>query len=244
MLLAGVSNSGASLDRALRLEDLGVRVTKVEEPDGSTMLAVDTESGIVNDALEKAARRAGERLGLRPLPVFTYLANSIRKGRRAGSVLARHGDGPCDSPGVEHLPDESESGTDPVVLNEWTARELAAVPGDRVELDYYLWDSVAGLQTRSVAFTVSGVVPIAGMAADRRLVPEYPGITGAENLSDWDPPFPIDLSRVRPVDEALLAPVQDDAEGLRPLRTGPRSVAVAIRRAHVAALLPRRPLEG
>ena len=94
------------------------------------------------------------------------------------------------------------TGTDPIVLNEWTARELAAVPGDRVELDYYLWDSVAGLQTRSAAFTVSSVVPIAGMAADRRLVPEYPGITGAENLSDWDPPFPIDLSRVRPVDEA------------------------------------------
>ncbi len=76
------------------------------------------------------------------------------------------------------------------------------MPGDRVELDYYLWDSVAGLQARSVAFTVSGVVPIAGMAADRRLVPEYPGITGAESLADWDPPFPIDLSRVRPVDEA------------------------------------------
>ena len=106
VLLAGVSDSGASLDRALRLEDLGVRVTKVEEPDGSTMLAVDTESGIVNDALEKAARRAGERLGLRPLPVFTYLANSIRKGRSRGSVLARDGDGPCDSPEVEHLPDE------------------------------------------------------------------------------------------------------------------------------------------
>jgi hypothetical protein len=49
---------------------------------------------------------------------------------------------------------------------------------------------------------VSGVAPIAGIAADRRLVPEYPGITGAENLSDWDPPFPIDLLRVRPVDEA------------------------------------------
>jgi hypothetical protein len=53
-------------DGALRLEDLGVRVTKIEQPDGNTMLAVDSESGIVNDALEKAGRRAGERLGFRP----------------------------------------------------------------------------------------------------------------------------------------------------------------------------------
>ena len=44
-------------------------------------------------------------------------------------------------------------------------------------------------------------MPIAGLAADRRLAPEYPGITGASTLADWDPPFPLDLSRVRPRDE-------------------------------------------
>ena len=44
-------------------------------------------------------------------------------------------------------------------------------------------------------------MPIAGVAADRRLAPDYPGITEAESLSDWDPPFPLDLSRVRPQDE-------------------------------------------
>ena len=40
------------------------------------------------------------------------------------------------------------------------------------------------------------------MAADRRLAPDYPGITQAESLADWDPPFPIDLAKVRPIDEA------------------------------------------
>ena len=55
--------------------------------------------------------------------------------------------------------------------------------------------------TRSASFTLARVVPIAGLAADRRLAPDYPGITGANSLADWDPPFPIDLSRVRPADE-------------------------------------------
>ena len=90
---------------------------------------------------------------------------------------------------------------DAIVINEWAARELAASPGDRLDVDYYLWDPTAGLTTKTAQFIVSDVVPIAGLAADRRLAPDYPGITSAKSLADWDPPFPIDLSRVRPVDE-------------------------------------------
>jgi ABC-type antimicrobial peptide transport system permease subunit len=44
-------------------------------------------------------------------------------------------------------------------------------------------------------------VPIAGAAADRRLAPDYPGITESGSLHDWDPPFPLDLARIRPADE-------------------------------------------
>ena len=86
-------------------------------------------------------------------------------------------------------------------MNDWTARELLADAGDEVEVEYYLWDANAGLTTRRQTFRVGGIVPITGLAADRQLAPEYPGISGAESLADWDPPFPIDLSKVRPIDE-------------------------------------------
>jgi hypothetical protein len=98
-----------------------------------------------------------------------------------------------------HVPTAASTGA--IVLNDWAARELGAIPGDRIDIDYYLWDATAGLVTRSAAFTLSRVVPIAGFAADRRLAPDYPGITSSPSLADWDPPFPIDLSRVRPEDE-------------------------------------------
>ena len=42
------------------------------------------------------------------------------------------------------------------------------------------------------------------LAADRNLAPDYPGISEAENLGDWDPPFPIDFRRVRDKDEDAL----------------------------------------
>ena len=202
-----------ALRSALTLDDLGVRVSVVGDPDS---IAVESTSGVVSEPLETAVRQAAERQKLQALPVFTYLANTIRRGDRqvpyslVTATDIRHvslaiGDpAPPPSAGAARRvePTLANGAPDPrIIINQWTARELGAGVGDRIELEYYLWDPVAGLQTKSVAFTLHEIVAIERFAADRRLAPEYPGITGAESLADWDPPFPIDLSRVRPQDE-------------------------------------------
>jgi ABC-type lipoprotein release transport system permease subunit len=222
VLLAGSDDE--SVERAYRaavaLEDLGLKVEAAG--DGSTVL-VETASGILGESLERSLRDAGQALGLGAVPIFTYLANTIRIGDREipyslvtglplNLVLNRTGrDGsarsnevPSASPQqrpelgarLQHAPNP-----DAIVLNEWAARELDARAGDTARIEYYLWDPAAGLRTASADFVVSAIVPLAGLAADRRLAPEYPGITGAESLADWDPPFPLDLSRVRKQDE-------------------------------------------
>jgi ABC-type lipoprotein release transport system permease subunit len=202
ILIAGGQRSDAGLRSALRLEDLGVKVSAADTP---RAIAVDSSNGILSEPLETAARAAGGKLQLTPTPVFTYLANTIRKGdRQIPYSLITATDLSALPAG---LPSSAASGrvpppaADAIVINEWAARELAAAPGDRLDVDYYLWDPTAGLTTKTAQFIVADVVPIAGLAADRRLAPDYPGITGANSLADWDPPFPIDLSRVRPVDE-------------------------------------------
>ncbi len=48
----------------------------------NSAVAVESANGIVSEALETAARGVVGKLGLQPIPVFTYLANSIRKGDR------------------------------------------------------------------------------------------------------------------------------------------------------------------
>lgn len=199
VLVAGGNRSDAALRSALQLEDLGVKLTTIEEP---RTIIVEQASGIIGEALEAAVRRAATKIGIVPVPVFTYLANSIRKGDRqipysliTAVDLRLLPSGP-PKPGGFQPP-----APDAIVLNEWAARELDARAGDRVEIEYYRWDAVKGLTTHQAAFTVDRVVSIAGVAADRRLTPEFPGITGANSLADWDPPFPIDLSRVRPIDE-------------------------------------------
>lgn len=220
----GVPDIDASLRRVLALEDLGATVAVAGDPPA---VALEGPSGIIGPALESAALQAGDALGARPLPVFTYLANTIRRGdRQVPYSLITAVDSEMLEAGVRLKADTTDtvrlkpdtpaaasdsvaSGfsrtpstrADPIAVNDWTARELEAKPGDRIEVDYYLWDPVEGLTTHTAAFTLDRIVPIAGLAADRRLAPEYPGITGADNLADWDPPFPIDLARVREQDE-------------------------------------------
>jgi len=182
--------------RVATLEDLSATIAVTTAP----AVVVESSAGIVSEPLFTAANQAGKAAGLSPVPVFTYLANTIRKGDRQipySLVTATN----LEQAG---LLSSTSAGSQPdaIVLNEWAARELQAIPGDEIVLDYFLWDAAAGLTTHTATFRLTRTVPIEGFAGDRRLAPEYPGITAANSLADWDPPFPVDLSRVRPQDEA------------------------------------------
>jgi hypothetical protein len=54
-------------------------------------------------------------------------------------------------------------------------------------------------ETTSETFRVARITPTED--ADPRLVPEIQGLTDAKRIGDWDPPFPVDLSRITPRDE-------------------------------------------
>jgi ABC-type lipoprotein release transport system permease subunit len=200
-LLTGASMDRAQLTSQLRahatLDDYGLRVRTLDD---RNQLAVESDSGFIDPPRAAAIHRAAVSSGTDEHPVFSYLANTIRLGSRTVpyslvtamdlSLIAG------SAAGVQ-----GPSGSDAIVLNQWAASALDAKPGDRLTLDYYVWRDTGDLATRSHDFTVTAIVPLAGAAADRDLVPQYPGITGAESLSDWDPPFKIDLKRIHPADE-------------------------------------------
>jgi putative ABC transport system permease protein len=174
------------------LEDLGLKLRTL---DGA--LSLESNSNLMGDDVARAANKAAEDLSLDTFPVFSYLANNISTGDRSIPYSL------VTAVGRKMLTDLGErSGfKKPIILNEWAARELNVKPGGTVRLEYYIWNEGGRLETRTTEFKFAGVTPIAGLAADRDLVPSYPGITESQHLSDWDPPFPIDLSRVRKQDE-------------------------------------------
>ena len=87
-------------------------------------------------------------------------------------------------------------------------------------LDYYVWKSDGRLHTDSATFRLAQVVPLTGEAADRDFTPDYPGITQSNSLHDWDPPFPLDLHRVRPIDEQYWKQYRTTPKAFIPLARG------------------------
>ena len=185
--------------RRITFEDLGIKLRPLNV-DNQSILSLEHESKMVSNSLDAAARQAAKSLSMRPIGVFSYLANSISFGEKSipySLVTA------IDQDAFSQLVPNAPSNTDPppIILNEWAANDLGVREGDKVTLEYYLWHDAGRLETKAATFQLVGIVPIRGLAADRDLVPEYPGITGSENLSDWDPPFPVDLKRIRQKDE-------------------------------------------
>ena len=190
---SSVTQTEALVRDKATLEDLGL---KLRELNG--VLSLESNSNMISDSIAAAAEKSARSLSLGTLPLFSYLANSISTDQRSipySLVTAVGGEM------LYELGDQSAGFKQPIVLNEWTARELNAWHGQTIKLEYYIWHEGGRLETRTAEFQFAGVTPIKDLAADRDLVPEYPGITESQHLSDWDPPFPIDLSRVRKQDE-------------------------------------------
>jgi putative ABC transport system permease protein len=202
------------------LEDLGLKLHVLEQQQA---IALESNSNIINDEVARVAQEVASPLSLRTTLVLSYLANNISVGDRSvpySLVTA------VDDQALSQLARRGTSVTDqstqdpPIVLNDWTARELKATLGDKLTLEYYVWHEGGRLETRRQDFELAGIVPMEGLAADRDLVPSYPGITESENISDWDPPFPIDLNRVRKQDEDYWHQYRTTPKAFIPLSVG------------------------
>lgn len=164
------------------------------------------------------------RIGDREIPYSTVSAIDLDGyNRMAGTIGPEKGVGDLfgRNPGETPPPDRgnrpvsadfSQTGTGkdprplfsshaPIWLNEWAVKDLNARIGDEVTLEYFLWSDADGLATASAKFTLVGIAPMSGIGGDPTLTPDYPGISDAADMTSWDPPFPVELKRVRKQDE-------------------------------------------
>ncbi|HKG48415.1 MAG TPA: FtsX-like permease family protein [Pyrinomonadaceae bacterium] len=213
------SAAAALLKEKATLEDFGLKLRALDNQRG---VSLESNSRILNEHVASAANEAAKAFSLRTVPVLSYLANSINSGERSTpySLVTA-----VDDETLNKLANTTIQTTihgsqhPPIVLNDWTARDLNAKTGDTVSLEYYLWHENGRLETKKADFELAAIVPIAGLAADRDLVPEYPGITESEDMSAWDPPFPIDLGRVRKEDEDYWRQYRTTPKAFIPLST-------------------------
>lgn len=243
---AALAKAATSQDLGLKLivadaERRGGKAPAQAGRAGTPPVVIESETGLIDDRLRDIVVREAARLGFRTVPVLTYLANTIRVGEReipysviTGLDVAAHAAlepagttelraGAAEGSAAADAPADGTPGSPiPLWLNEWAAGELQARGGEAASFEYYLWSDEQGLQTRRADATVAGVVPMAGAGGDRTLTPDYPGITDAARIGDWDPPFPVDLQRIRPQDDRYWQDYRAAPKAFVPLQAAQR----------------------
>ncbi|MGZ5566816.1 MAG: FtsX-like permease family protein, partial [Limisphaerales bacterium] len=125
--------------------------------------------------------------------VSTYFVNELRAGTNSTpySMVAGIGEPlvPRDMPDTE------------IIIDQWLADDLHANVGDELQLTYLVLTDAQRLEEKHNRFKVRQIVPLEGAAADKTLMPDFPGIAKAEKTENWDAGFAIDMKKIRPKDE-------------------------------------------
>ena len=162
---------------------------------GDREIPYSTVSAIDLDGYNRLIGAVGPENGVGDL--FRRNSNESRSTSGQGRPVS----GVLSPAGTEKDPRPRFSNHAPIWLNQWAADDLQARIGDEVTLEYFLWSDADGLGSASAQFTLVGITPMTGIGGDRTLTPDYPGISDAADMTSWDPPFPVELKRVRQQDE-------------------------------------------
>ena len=179
---------------------------------------LESRSLVLDDGIVEGALAAAEALGAGAAPVLTYLATSIRTGNRETPYSLVSGIPAPLLPGG----DAAEGEEDRFFPGPWLADDLGLNPGDPVELSFLIWEEQGRFRSESASFAAGAPVAGDGLFADGTLAPEFPGVSDSTRMGDWDPPFPVDLSRIRERDEEYWEEHRTLPKAFVPLATARR----------------------
>lgn len=205
----GSHEIGTILRNELTLNDLNLDIRE-----GEGHASLESNEFVLKPQVAAAAREVLSDLDAPQMATLTYLANKLSVNDRITpySTIAAFQTPVAEPFGAFQLTDGQPVPSleeNEILLNTWTAADLNASIGDSLEVVYYRVGLQEALTEDTVSLRIKGVIEMTGLGADNSLTPEFPGIHDADNIRDWDPPFPVDLDLVRQKDEAYW----DDYKG-------------------------------
>jgi len=198
-----VETADAAVRRRWRLADAALELRELPR---RRAIELRSDRIFLASAVVEAAAGAGPA----PVGVLTYFVNEIRSGGRTTpySTVAAMGPLATGSPATAAAPARARinpvpaaTGEEEVLIGRWLAEDLDAAAGDRVALTYFVLGRGRTLTERTRTLRVGSVLSSGTITVDPTLMPAFPGVTAAENCSDWKPGIPIDFKRIRPADE-------------------------------------------
>ena len=197
--------ANATLREHWELADADLELRELPETHAHRWLELRTNRVFLDPPVARAAEHAAQNV----IGVLTYFVNELRFGNRATpySIVAAIGNpvetqrGSADDKAKFANLIPSGMNDEEILINTWLAEDLHAKPGDTLELTYFVVGSMRKLEERTSRFRIRAVLPLEGAAADRELMPVFPGSSDAKNCRDWEPGIPIDLEKIRKKDE-------------------------------------------
>ena len=201
------------LSQAWKLSDLGLIIDQQE-----SYFAIESSQFILPPNIATIVEELATEHNLLSLPMMTYLANQMTINDQVTSYSTisaldidqlryKDKDDLDWTPFGELKLVTGEYPTsladDEILLNQWAAEDLNLIETSSatVDVNYYIVEPQEELVTRNAEFRLEGIISMSGLATDRQLTPDLPGIHDADDISEWNAPFPIDFRRVRSRDE-------------------------------------------
>src|SRR5262249_32780026 len=205
-VIAAGARTAAELDRIISgeisIEDYSLRIQNdATEP----AVSVESKQLLIPAAAESAISEAARSLGAAATPTLVYVLNEIATGGSTPKIIPYSTACAMSPASGLTLADGSKApalGDGEILLNQWAAEDLQAKPGDALRIKYFASRPYGRLEEVEATLTLKGIVAMSGLGADASLTPTYEGITDTKRISDWNPPFPMDMKRIRPKDEA------------------------------------------
>ncbi|HZK80049.1 MAG TPA: FtsX-like permease family protein, partial [Humisphaera sp.] len=204
-----LSGLGGRLRGAIELGDYGLSI----QPVGDGEACVFARETYLAPPVVDAAQRAADSLHVRLRKVSVNLINSVANLSSGSGQAGKINYAPtvhyAVAAGITSLGDATLADNE-IAINQWTADQLKAKIGDKLQIDFYLrqpggelTDASKALPADQLTFTIKTILPMTGIGADPKLPPNYKGLTDAKSVADWDPPegLTIDKKLVTKADE-------------------------------------------
>ncbi|MHC4216204.1 MAG: ABC transporter permease, partial [Planctomycetota bacterium] len=180
------NSANEKLAKVWQLTDVELELQQVTD---SGMIELRSKRIFIDESISTAALAASANAA----GVLSYFVNELRANDKTTpySMVTAIDKRLID----DQMPD------DQIVINNWLANDLNAKVGDNIELKYFVLGPMRKLIEKTTTFTVRKIVAMEGLAADSKLMPDFPGLADANNCRDWEPGIPIDLDKIRDKDE-------------------------------------------
>lgn len=190
LLSTGEENLISLIKPHLTLNDYGLRIQRRND-----RLQITSDAVFISDYIESAFSAAAHETR----KYFGCFVNSISADNKVVPYSFAVG---IDEKEIGKNSDvHSAAPADWIIINEWTAGQLHAQPGDRISMSGYIPQAFGELKEATGSFILKQILPMEQALEYADFAPIFPGMNDADSCSNWDPDLPVNTDLIRDQDE-------------------------------------------